>query len=120
MLFIGVGLHPLLGRFCTLVYATMFVGLNFTTSSGVFGPELQNAFFRTFHEFWIDAGFIEANRNNMYFPNLSIGHALGILDGWLALGLACLGLGAIVDSQKADEEDKEELEEELEENVGAA
>ncbi|WP_147291504.1 hypothetical protein [Corynebacterium senegalense] len=130
IIFFGVGLHPLLGRFCTLTYASMFVGLNFTSSGGVFGPELQNAFFRTVNEFWIGAGFIDATKNIAYFPQLSLTHPVTLLVGWLLVGIACLALGATVERRRNDPTHalprkesyglSEDIEEELEENVAAA
>lgn len=130
IIFVGVGLHPLLGRFCTLTYASMFVGLNFTSSGGVFGPELQNGFFRAVHDFWIGAGFIDATRDIAYFPQLSLTHPLTLLAGWLVAGIACLALGAAVERHRHDPSHalppreryglSEDIEEELEENVAAA
>jgi len=130
IIFVGVGLHPLLGRFCTLTYASMFVGLNFTSSGGVFNPELQNGFFRAVHEFWIGAGFIDATKNIAYFPELPLGHPITLLAAWLLVGVACLALGAGVERRRNDPSHalprgesyglSEEIEEELEENVAAA
>lgn len=97
ILLFGVGMHPLLGRFCTLIYATLFVGMNFTSAGGAFSPELQNGFFRTIHNFWIGAGFIEAERNVSYFPQLPVAPHIMILLGWLVLGIAGLGVAAYID-----------------------
>lgn len=128
ILFFGVGMHPLLGRFCTLTYATLFVGMNFTSAGGAFSPELQNGFFRTLHNFWIGAGFIEAERNIAYFPNLSISPYVAILLGWLILGIASLGVAAYMDRLRKPwethprkrAEKEEDIERELEENVAPA
>lgn len=100
ILFFGVGLHPLLGRFCTLIYATLFVGLNFTSAGGAFSPELQNGFFRTLHNFWIGGGFIEATRNIAYFPHLPVFRHVAVLLGWLVVGVASLGVASAVDRRR--------------------
>ncbi|MGV0422965.1 hypothetical protein ACUY28_06005 [Corynebacterium sanguinis] len=128
ILFFGVGMHPLLGRFCTLTYATLFVGMNFTSAGGAFSPELQNGFFRTIHTFWIGSGFIESERNISYFPHLPIAPHVAILVGWLVLGVASLGVAAYMDRLRKpweshphtrQEKDKD-IERTLEENVAPA
>ncbi|WP_146183389.1 hypothetical protein [Corynebacterium liangguodongii] len=100
ILFLGVGLHPILGRFSSLTYASMFVGLNFTTAGGAFNPEVQYPFFGFLHNFWIGAGFIESTRNIAYFPHLSIAPYVAILIGWLIVGLICLVLGVQVEKRR--------------------
>ncbi|YAL82128.1 hypothetical protein ACMYYO_09275 [Dermacoccaceae bacterium W4C1] len=100
ILLIGVGLHPLVGRFATLLYSAVFVALNFTTSGGVFPPMLQPAFYSWLHNFWIGAGLQEGLRRLLYFPDLSLGGPLGILFGWLALGVVCIGLAAWVERRR--------------------
>ena len=45
VLLIGVGLHPIVGRFATVLYSALFVGFNFTSSGGVFAPTMQPALF---------------------------------------------------------------------------
>lgn len=140
VLFIGVGLRPLVGHYCTLLYATLFVGLNFTSSGGVLSPELQTPFFQTLHQFWIGAGFIEAIRNITYFPGVSIANYVTVLVCWLLFGVLCLAMGAwhekrqkLQNSQDMTNEGlhdesqsftkdglSEEIEEELEENVAPA
>lgn len=125
--FIGVGLRPILGHYATLVYATVFVGLNFTSSGGAFSPELQYGFFRFLHEFWIGAGFIETMRNIEYFPGASIAPHMVVLAMWFIVGLACLTLGTVVERYRnrhphpeRPHELSEEIEEELDENFAPA
>lgn len=128
ILLFGVGMHPLLGRFCTLIYATLFVGMNFTSAGGAFSPELQNGFFRTIHNFWIGAGFIEAERNISYFPQLPVAPHIMVLLGWLVLGIASLGVAAYIDRLRKPweshprkrAEEQEDIERTLEENVAPA
>lgn len=90
---VGVGLHPLLGRYCTLVYSAAFVAFNFTSSGGVFSPSLQPGLFGWLHDFWIGAGFIDAARVITYFPGSSLAGPMSILIGWLIFGVICLGIG---------------------------
>ncbi|MFC3244239.1 hypothetical protein ACFOJ6_20255 [Gordonia humi] len=45
MLF-AIGLHPLIGRFTTFAMVTIFVGLNFTSSGGVFAPRTATGVLR--------------------------------------------------------------------------
>ncbi|GAA4660996.1 hypothetical protein [Gordonia humi] len=122
MLF-AIGLHPLIGRFTTFAMVTIFVGLNFTSSGGVFAPALQPAFFGALHEFWIGAGFNEAARNLAYFPSLSIAGELGKLIGWLVVAAVLVGVAEVVDRRRratlrpAPEPSVEQLEELAEEVV---
>lgn len=95
VLAIGMGLHPLVGRFCTLLFSVVFVALNFTSSGGVLRPEMQNGFYRWLHDFWIGSGMLDALRHVLYFPNAAWAHALWILFGWFMAGLFCLGMAAL-------------------------
>lgn len=93
VLLVGVGLHSLLGRYSTMIYATAFVGLNFTSSGGVFEPFMQPSFFGALNRFWIGAGYIEALRRVVYFPHLSLSGPMTIVMGWLLFGALCVALG---------------------------
>lgn len=93
VLMIGIGLRPIVTHYSTLLMATLFVGMNFTSSGGVFSPEVQPAFFGFLHEFWIGAGFVETMRNLTYFPQLPNTHSLAVLFGWLLVGFICLIAG---------------------------
>jgi hypothetical protein len=122
VLLIGVGLHPLFGRFCTLVYSAVFVAVNFTTSGGVFPPYLQPAFFGWLHHFWIGAGFVETLRRALYFPQVSISGPMAILFGWLLLGVLCVTGGHLLERRRAGHAQSTsvlsvQVEEELEEDV---
>lgn len=88
---VGIGLHTFLKRWTTLAMMVLFVMLNFTTSGGVYRPELQNGFFGPLHSFWTGAGFLEGTRSLLYFdgrPGLG-GHVL-TLALWLAAGGALM------------------------------
>lgn len=101
VLLIGVGLHPVFGRFCTLVYSAVFVAVNFTTCGGVFPPYLQPAFFGWLHHFWIGAGFIESVDRVLYFPQVRVTGPLAILFGWLLFGVLCVLGGHRVERRRA-------------------
>lgn len=120
----GISLHSLIGRFTTLAMVTLFVGLNFTTSGGVFPPALQPGFFAALHHIWIGAGLNEAGRNLMYFPDLGIGSDVLKIVGWVIVGGLLLALAALrersahragqitaplSETEMTDEETEEEL-----------
>jgi hypothetical protein len=98
---IGVGLHTVLGRFTTLALVALFVMLNFTSSGGIFAPDLQPGFFAALHSFWIGSGLVEAGRDLMYFPGLGIGRDVVLLVLWLAVGFALTAIGAAVERRRA-------------------
>ncbi|MFJ4670294.1 ABC-2 transporter permease [Kitasatospora purpeofusca] len=82
---IGIGLHTFLKRWTTLAMMVLFVMLNFTSSGGVYRPELQNGFFGGLHSFWAGAGFLEGARNLLYFDGgAGFGGRLLTLVLWLA------------------------------------
>ncbi|MFJ8542107.1 hypothetical protein ACIRFH_08850 [Streptomyces sp. NPDC093586] len=95
ILFIGVGLHTFLKRWTTLAMMVLFVMLNFTSSGGLFRPELQNGFFGTLHAFWNGAGFVEGARSLLYFGNDGLGRSVWTLAAWLLLGLVVTGVAAL-------------------------
>ncbi|MFE2263978.1 hypothetical protein [Streptomyces griseosporeus] len=144
ILFLGVGLHTFLKRWTTLAMMVLFVMLNFTSSGGLFRPELQNGFFGTLHAFWNGAGFVEGARSLLYFGSDGLGRNVWTLVAWLLLGLAVTAIAALHErtraadapaqaadaagiaaerrerqrAQDAEAEAGEEAEEEIEEAVG--
>ncbi|WP_077800770.1 hypothetical protein [Streptomyces sp. JHA26] len=131
ILFLGVGLHTFLKRWTTLAMMVLFVMLNFTTSGGLFRPELQNGFFGTLHAFWNGAGFVEGARGLLYFDGDGLGRSIWTLVAWLLLGLAVTGVAALreraaapapahagPDGEGTGPAAGEEAEEEAEETVG--
>lgn len=88
---IGTALHSFLGRWTTLSMMVLFVMLNFTSSGGVFRPDLQNGFFGALHSFWNGAGFLEGARSMLYFHRKAgfSGH-LTSLALWVVAGVALL------------------------------
>ncbi|MFI9248577.1 hypothetical protein [Streptomyces sp. NPDC053069] len=95
ILFIGVGLHTFLKRWTTLTMMVLFVMLNFTSSGGLFRPELQNGFFGTLHAFWNGAGFVEGARSLLYFGNDGLSRNVWTLALWLVAGLVVTGIAAL-------------------------
>lgn len=136
ILFIGVGLHTFLKRWTTLAMMVLFVMLNFTSSGGLFRPELQNGFFGSLHAFWNGAGFVEGTRSLLYFGDDGLGRTLWTLAAWLLAGLAVTGVAALFERARktasapapalapespepaAGATAEEEAEEEVEETVG--
>ncbi|MET8449701.1 hypothetical protein [Streptomyces sp. NPDC005209] len=128
ILFIGVGLHTFLKRWTTLTMMVLFVMLNFTSSGGLFRPELQNGFFGTLHAFWNGAGFVEGARSLLYFGHDGLPRNVWTLAVWLLLGLAITATAAAYERAAAPAEaaavlshrvsEGERAEEEIEETVG--
>ncbi|MEU6122920.1 hypothetical protein [Streptomyces sp. NPDC047123] len=126
ILFIGIGLHTFLKRWTTLAMMVLFVMLNFTTSGGLFRPELQNGFFGSLHAFWNGAGFVEGIRSHLYFGGQGLPQHVWTLAGWLVLGLLVTGAAALWERRHrtavtagpgAGAPEHEAQEEEMEESV---
>jgi hypothetical protein len=119
ILLIGVGLHPFLKRWTTLVMMVLFVMLNFTSSGGLFQPELQNGFFGGLHAFWNGAGLVEGVRSLLYFGGSGVARHAWTLAGWVGVGALAVGAAAVAERRNRVSEDEtaEEAEEELEELV---
>ncbi|MEU6314705.1 hypothetical protein [Streptomyces sp. NPDC047014] len=126
ILFIGVGLHTFLKRWTTLAMMVLFVMLNFTSSGGLFRPELQNGFFASLHAFWNGAGYIDGLRTLLYFDNATLTRPLTTLTIWLLLGLTLTAAAGLTERRRAAAERPaaeerpavaEEEEEEMEEAV---
>ncbi|MFF1895702.1 hypothetical protein [Streptomyces sp. NPDC058206] len=100
ILLVGVGLHTFLKRWTTLGVMVLFVMLNFTSSGGIFRPELQPGFFGSLHAFWNGAGFVEGVRSHVYFGGYALGgHAL-VLTLWFVAGLAVMGVGGLAEAKR--------------------
>jgi hypothetical protein len=81
---LGVALHPLLKHWTTPVLTALFVMLNFTSSGGVFQPELQPGFFAGLHTFWLGAAWLHASGTLQYFFGQGIGGDAVAMGGWTA------------------------------------
>ncbi|MFJ8617652.1 hypothetical protein ACIRD4_17520 [Streptomyces clavifer] len=99
ILLIGVGLHTFLKRWTTLGVMVLFVMLNFTSSGGVFRPELQPGFFGSLHAFWNGAGFLEGVRSHVYFGGHGLGDHVLVLVVWFAAGLAAMGVAGLAEAR---------------------
>ncbi|MGW2589197.1 hypothetical protein ACWCXC_02875 [Streptomyces sp. NPDC001515] len=100
ILLIGVGLHTFLKRWTTLGVMVLFVMLNFTSSGGIFRPELQPGFFGALHAFWNGAGFVEGVRGHVYFGGHGLGRNVLVLTLWLVAGLVLMGLAGLAERRR--------------------
>ncbi|MBD0689076.1 hypothetical protein [Streptomyces sp. CBMA123] len=116
---IGIGLHSFLKKWTTLALMVLFVMLNFTSSGGIYRPELQNGFFGALHGFWTGAGYLEGARSIMYFDGgAGLGGHVLTLVVWLLLGGAALVAAALYEGRgRRAVERPAEAEEEMEEAV---
>ncbi|WTO66537.1 hypothetical protein OHA17_34810 [Streptomyces sp. NBC_00212] len=101
ILFLGAGLHTFLKRWTTLAVMVLFVMLNFTSSGGLFRPELQNGFFGGLHAFWNGAGLVEGIRDLVYFGGHGLARDVWVLAAWLVLGLAVMAVAGLVERRRA-------------------
>ncbi|AZS72944.1 hypothetical protein DDE74_20005 [Streptomyces lydicus] len=100
ILLIGTGLHTFLRRWTTLGVMTLFVMLNFTSSGGIFRPEMQNGFFAALHSFWNGAGFVEGTRSHVYFDGYGLSGHVWTLVWWLVVGLVTVGVAALAEKRR--------------------
>jgi hypothetical protein len=84
---IGVGLHPLLGKWTTPALTTLFVMLNITSSGGVFAAAFQPAVFSGLNTFWNGAAWLDAVQKLTYFPGQVFGFDGLKLGLWAAAGI---------------------------------
>ncbi|MEW1749259.1 ABC transporter permease [Streptomyces angustmyceticus] len=100
ILLIGTGLHTFLKRWTTLGVMALFVMLNFTSSGGIFRPEMQNGFFAALHSFWNGAGFVEGTRSHVYFDDFGLPGHVWTLVWWLVAGLLMVGVAALAERRR--------------------
>jgi hypothetical protein len=100
ILLLGVGLHTFLKRWTTLGVMVMFVMLNFTSSGGIFRPELQSGFFASLHAFWNGAGFVEGARSHVYFGGQGLGANLLVLALWFVVGAVAIGVAGLAEAAR--------------------
>ncbi|MGW7572710.1 ABC transporter permease [Streptomyces sp. NPDC054765] len=100
ILLIGTGLHTFLKRWTTLGVMALFVMLNFTSSGGIFRPEMQNGFFAALHSFWNGAGFVEGTRSHVYFGDYGLSGHVWTLVWWLVAGLLMVGVAASAEKRR--------------------
>ncbi|MFH9868128.1 ABC transporter permease [Streptomyces lydicus] len=104
ILLIGTGLHTFLKRWTTLGVMALFVMLNFTSSGGIFRPEMQNGFFAALHSFWNGAGFVEGVRSHVYFDGYGLSGHLWTLASWLVAGVLMVGVAALAERRRRSAE----------------
>ena len=100
ILLVGIGLHTFLKRWTTLGVMVLFVMLNFTSSGGIFRPELQPGFFGSLHAFWNGAGFVEGVRSHVYFDGYALGGHVLVLALWLVAGLVVMGVAGPAEAKR--------------------
>lgn len=100
ILLIGTGLHTFLKRWTTLGVMALFVMLNFTSSGGIFRPEMQNGFFAALHAFWNGAGFVEGTRSHVYFDGYGLAGHVWTLVLWLVVGVLTVGAAALAEKRR--------------------
>lgn len=100
ILLIGVGLHTFLKRWTTLGVMVLFVMLNFTSSGGIFRPEVQPGFFGALHSFWNGAGFVEGLRSHVYFGGYGLGRDVLVLALWLVAGIVMTGIAGVAEARR--------------------
>lgn len=83
---LGMGLHPLLRHWTTPVLTLLFVALNFTSSGGIFVPEVQPGLFAGLGAFWNGQAWLHAVQTLAYFAGQSIGMDILRLALWLVPG----------------------------------
>lgn len=89
---LGLGLHPMLRHWTTPTLTLCFVALNFTSSGGIFQPEMQPVFYAGLNTFWNGAGWLHAVQTLVYFPDQAIGTDILRLILWLVPGSALIFL----------------------------
>ncbi|GHF55694.1 hypothetical protein GCM10010218_41550 [Streptomyces mashuensis] len=117
VLLVGTGLHTFLKRWTTLGVMVLFVMLNFTSSGGVFRPEMQNGLFAGLHDLWNGAAFVEGVRGLVYFGSHGLGGHVLTLTAWLAIGVAAIALAWAAERRGIKAQAAAEAEEEMEEAV---
>lgn len=85
---VGLGVHPLLGKWTTPALTLLFVMLNFTSCGGIFPSTLTPAFFSGLGTFWNGAAWLESARALTYFPGQQFGWEGLRLALWAIAGTA--------------------------------
>lgn len=93
---IGVGLHPMLGRWTTPALTLLFVMLNVTTAGGIFPQNMEPPFFAGLSTFWTGHAWLDAARALTYLPGQQFGFDGLRLALWATAGLALIGLSHLL------------------------
>lgn len=97
---LGLGLHPLLGKWTMPVLVTMFVMLNFTSSGGIFPATLTPEFFSGLTTFWNGAAWLDATRALTYFPGQQFGWDGLRLALWAAAGMGLIAASHLATARR--------------------
>ncbi len=89
---IGMGLHPMLRHWTTPTLTLLFVALNFTSSGGIFSPDMQPGLFGGLNAFWNGAAWHHAAQTLAYFPGQDIAFDVLKLALWLIPGILLMVL----------------------------
>lgn len=116
---LGLGLHPILRHWTTATLTLFFVALNFTSSGGIFAPEMQPGLFGALHSFWNGAAWYQGAQGLEYFPGLSIAVPIVKLVLWLVPGIALMVLTHVWSMRKTQLADENTRIREIEEAVAA-
>ncbi|MFF9503333.1 hypothetical protein [Streptomyces sp. NPDC014656] len=100
VLLIGIGLHTYLRRWTTLGVMVLFVMLNFTSSGGIYRPELQPGFFGSLHAFWNGAGLVEGIRGHVYLDGHGLGGNVLVLALWFLAGILLVTLAGRTEAKR--------------------
>jgi hypothetical protein len=106
---IGIGLHPVLGKWTTPALTMLFVMLNFTSSGGIFAASLSPALFAGLNTFWNGAAWLDAARALTYFPGQAFGFDGLRLALWATAGIALIGVTHLLSARKRRLADEQRL-----------
>ncbi|QXQ10118.1 hypothetical protein [Paeniglutamicibacter sp. Y32M11] len=116
---IGMGLHPILRHWTTATLTLCFVALNFTSSGGIFMPEVQPGLFAALNAFWNGAAWLHAVQTLTYFPSEGIGLDILKLALWLIAGIALMILTHAWSDRKTRLADEDAKISEVEQTIAA-
>jgi hypothetical protein len=84
---IGVGLHPVLGKWTTPTLTALFVMLNVTSAGGVLPASMLPPVFAGLNTFWNGAAWLDAAQSLLYFPGRVFGFDGLRLALWATAGI---------------------------------
>ncbi|MDD0858736.1 hypothetical protein NHF46_15330 [Arthrobacter alpinus] len=116
---LGMGLHPILRHWTTATLTLLFVALNFTSSGGIFAPEMQPGIFGALNSFWNGAAWHHGAQTLAYFPGQGVGTDILKLVLWLIPGGALMVLTHVFSVRKTQLANENTSIREIEEVVAA-
>ena len=106
---IGIGLHPILGKWTTPALTLLFVMLNLTSSGGIFQAVRSPALFAGLNTFWNGAAWLDAARALTYFPGEAFGFAGLRLALWATAGILLIVVTHVVSARRRQLADESRL-----------